>query len=126
MHENDTVASPLTAARTAPDLGALAGGWHVEPDSIRSFASAVADVRGDLELLRRAAADVAADPPMLGTSPIGDGLAAKFVDRAGADGLTGELDRVIAQLEAFVASAERTVAEYTERDTDAARSLRPL
>ncbi|HEY0636750.1 MAG TPA: hypothetical protein VGD67_03820 [Pseudonocardiaceae bacterium] len=113
-----------TGTATAPDLAGLSGGWQVEPEQVRAFATSVADVRQDLELLRRAAAEVAADPPLLGTSPIGDGLAAKFVDRAGNAGLVGELNRVIAQLEAFVASAERTVAEYQERDGTAARSLR--
>jgi hypothetical protein len=116
---------PVGQDAIAPDLSALAGGWQVEPEQVRRFAAAVAEVRGDLEQLRRAAHDVAADPPLLGTSPIGDGLAAKFVDRAGNAGLVGELNRVIAQMEAFVSSAERTVAEYQERDTTAAGSLRP-
>lgn len=113
-----------TTDTTAPDLSALAGGWQVEPEQVRTFAAAVAEVRADLEHLRRAAQEVAAAPPLLGTSPVGDGLAAKFVDRAGNDGLVGELNRVITQMEAFVSSAERTVAEYRERDTTAARTLR--
>jgi hypothetical protein len=111
-------------ATAAPDLAGLAGGWRVEPAEVRTFAAAVADVRTYLEHLRRAAADLAADPPLLGTSPVGDGLAAKFSDRAGAEGLLGELTRVVEQMDAFVQSAERTVAEYEERDTTAARSLR--
>lgn len=109
----------------APDLAGLAGGWRVEPAELRSFAAAVAEVRTDLEHLRRAAAELAGDPPLLGTSPIGDGLSAKFIDRAGAEGLLGELNRVIEQMDAFVGSAERTVAEYEQRDLGAARSLRP-
>jgi hypothetical protein len=113
-------------AGTAPDLGGLSGGWQVEPERVRAFAAAVSQVRVDLEQLRGAAAELVTDPPLLGTSPIGDGLAAKFTDRAGNEGLHGELTRVIAQLEAFIGSAERTMAEYLERDAAAAQSLRPL
>lgn len=113
-----------TTDSAAPDLSGLAGGWQVEPEQVRAFAAAVADVRSDLEHLRTAARDLAEDPPLLGTSPIGDGLAAKFTDRAGNEGLVGELNRVVEQMEAFVSTAERTVAEYRERDTTAARSLR--
>jgi len=113
-----------TNGEAAPDLSGLAGGWQVEPEQVRAFAAAVSEVRADLENLRRAAMELAADAPMLGTSPIGDGLAAKFSDRAGNNGLVGELTRVVTQVEAFVATAESTVVEYSERDTTAARSLR--
>lgn len=108
----------------APDLSGLSGGWQVEPSQVRAFAAAVSEVRTGLEHLRRAANDLVATPPLLGTSPIGDGLAAKFTDRAGTEGLLGELTRVVEQVDAFIASAERTVTEYEERDATAAWSLR--
>jgi hypothetical protein len=107
-----------------PDLTALSGGWQVEPSQLRAFAEKVSEVRAGLEHVRLAASELGVDPAQLGTSPVGDGLTAKFSDRAGADGLIGELNKVINQVDAFVTSAQQTVVEYEERDAAAADSLR--
>jgi hypothetical protein len=106
-----------------PNLSGLSGGWQVEPAEVRTFANAVYEVRQGIDLVRRQADELAADPPMLGTSSIGSGLAAKFLDRAGPDGLLGELQRVLTQLEDFVSAAERSAAEYEEKDNTAAWSF---
>ena len=108
---------------TPPDLTALSGGWHVEPDQVRTFASAVSEVRQGVNEIRRRADELAADPPMLGTSSVGNGLADKFRDRAGPEGLLGELYGVLTQLEDFVSAAEQTAAEYQQKDDTAAWSL---
>jgi hypothetical protein len=106
-----------------PDLTGLSGGWQVEPAEVRAFASAVYEVRQGINEIRRQADALAADPPLLGTSTIGHGLADKFLDRAGADGLLGELYGVLTQLEDFVTAAEQTAAEYQQKDNTAAWSF---
>lgn len=112
-----------TEAAAPPDLSGLSGGWQVEPAQVRAFASAVYEVRQDINEIRRQADALAADPPLLGTSSIGYGLAAKFLDRAGQDGLLGELYGLLNQLEDFVAAAEQTAAEYQQKDNTAAWSF---
>jgi len=110
-------------ATAAPDLSGLSGGWQVEPDQVRAFAAAVSEVRQGVNEIRSHADVLAADPPLLGTSSVGHGLASKFLDRAGPDGLMGELHRVLTQLEDFVAAAEQTAAEYQQKDNTAAWSF---
>lgn len=108
---------------TPPDLSGLSGGWQVEPAEVRAFANAVFEVRQGVNEIRAQADALAADAPQLGTSSIGHGLADKFLDRAGPQGLLGELQRVLTQLEDFVKAAEQTAAEYREKDNMAARSF---
>lgn len=110
-------------ASVPPDLSGLSGGWQVEPAEVRAFASAVYEVRQGINEIRRQTDELAADPPLLGTSSIGYGLADKFIDRAGPDGLLGELQGVLTQLEDFVNAAEQTAAEYQQKDDTAAWSF---
>ncbi|GGS13030.1 MULTISPECIES: hypothetical protein [Actinokineospora] len=102
-------------------------GWQVEPDQVREFAAAVEDVRRDLDAIM---ADVAAlsDPglePMLGTSPVGEELSAKFTDRlSGEHGLRGQLEAALRRMDEFVASAEKSAQGYQGSDENAADRFR--
>ncbi|MET1073938.1 MAG: hypothetical protein ABWY11_14930 [Umezawaea sp.] len=104
-----------------------AGGWQVEPDQVKDFALAVAEVRGHFEAMRRDAEELMhpANTPHMGTSPVGSALSDKFTDRlAGTDGLLEQLGVALDRMGEFVTSAEQTSARYRADDTNAAHSLR--
>jgi hypothetical protein len=94
-------------------------GWSVSPEQVREFAAAVAQVKADLDAVRREVEDFK-DPgllPMLGTSPPAQELSQKFGDRiAGENGLAGQLQTALSNLQDFVDSAEKTAAKYQEVD----------
>jgi len=113
------VDEPLTAGS--------GGGWTVEPEQVREFASAVEAVRADLAAITREVEDLSTPDyaPMLGTSPVGQEMAEKFADRMGSErGLRGQLNVALQRMEEFVASAERTAAQYQQVDEDNATNLR--
>ncbi len=106
---------------------ASSGGWTVDPDQVRTFAEAVAQVRRDLDRITREVDDLSTPDyaPMLGTSPVGQELAEKFTDRMGSEkGLRGQLNLAVAHMEEFVLSAENTAAQYLQTDADNASNLR--
>lgn len=107
--------------------GAPADGWAVDPSQVQAFADAVAEVRGQLDFIMRQVQDLAAPDyaPMLGTSPVGEELAQKLVDRLDSErGLRGQLSMAVAHMEEFVLAAEHTAASYLQSDTDGAHSYR--
>ncbi|ALG06701.1 hypothetical protein [Kibdelosporangium phytohabitans] len=95
-------------------------GWQITPHQLREFAAAVAQVKADLDAVRREVAEFR-DPaltPKLGTSPPARELADKFTDRiAGDHGLVGQLETAVANLQEFVDGAERTASKYQQVDT---------
>lgn len=104
-----------------------AAGWSIEPEQLRDFAAAVAQVRADLNAINSEVGDLAAPSfaPMLGTSPVGQQLAEKFTDRMGSEfGLKGQLEVALKRMEEFLASAEQTVASYEATDADHAQGYR--
>jgi hypothetical protein len=105
----------------------IGSAWQVDPSQVRAFAQAVQQVRDDLNAVRGQVDQLAAPAyqPMLGTSPVGQGLTAKFTDRVtGQQGLLPQLDTTLAHLDQFVATAEQAAANYVTTDTAAAESLR--
>ncbi|TCO58626.1 hypothetical protein [Actinocrispum wychmicini] len=102
-------------------------GWSVSPEQVREFAAAVAQVKADLDAVRREVEEFK-DPallPMLGTSPPAKELSEKFADRiAGDSGLAGQLQTALANLQDFVDSAEKTASKYQEVDSVAKNNLR--
>ncbi|MCE7008427.1 hypothetical protein LWC34_37280 [Kibdelosporangium philippinense] len=94
-------------------------GWEVSPDQLREFAAALAKVKADLDAVRREVAEFR-DPalaPQLGTSPPARELAEKFTDRiAGDNGLAGQLEKAVANLQEFVDGAEKAASKYQEVD----------
>ncbi|MGH3760644.1 hypothetical protein [Actinophytocola sp.] len=97
------------------------GNWRVEPEQVREFAAAVEQVRSDLARITSEVAELSTPDyaPMLGTSPVGQELADKFTDRMGSQrGLHGQLTTAVARMEEFIASAERSAAEYLQVDGD--------
>jgi hypothetical protein len=111
----------------SPDPAGSAGGWRVDPAQVRDFAAAVEQVRADLNAIFKEVNQMSTPnyAPMLGTSPVGQQLAEKFIDRMGSDGgLTGLLDTALKRMEEFVASAEKSAASYQATDEDNASGFR--
>lgn len=109
------------------DSTGIANVWQVEPGQVREFAQAVQQVRDNLNAVRGEVNQLAAPAyqPMLGTSPVGQGLTSKFTDRVtGPQGLLAHLDTALAQLDQFVATAEHAATHYVSNDATSAESLR--
>ncbi|MEV4318607.1 hypothetical protein [Actinocrispum sp. NPDC049592] len=118
--------SPTTAPAPVPSMHGDQG-WEVSPEMVREFAAAVAQVKADIDAVRREVAEFR-DPalaPMLGTSPPAKELSEKFADRiAGEAGLAGQLETALANLQEFVDGAEKTAAKYQETDAVARDGFR--
>lgn len=103
---------------SAPVTGA---NWQVEPEQVQAFAAAVEQVRADLAKISSEVAEMSTPnyAPLLGTSPVGQELADKFTDRMGSEqGLHGQLTAAITRMEEFIASAEKSAAQYQTVDGD--------
>jgi len=130
------VAPAGPVAPTAPlapvqgnELTDLNGGWQVDPDQVSKFASAVQQVRNDLEAVFQQANQLtsASYQPQLGSSPVGVALTAKFVDRlSGGEGLLPNLSTVLTHLDQFVSNAEQAAAQYTDTESTTTGSLKSL
>ena len=110
-----------------PNAVTGADGWQVEPAQIREFAAAVEEVRADLDAIFADVAELATPAylPMLGTSPVGQELAEKFTERLGGEtGLRGQLESALKRMEEFVASAEKSAANYAQSDDSSATRFR--
>src|ERR1041384_3656402 len=85
----------VPAAPEAPSAIPAGQGWAVSPEQVREFAAAVAQVKADLDAVRREAEEFS-DPPLtpkLGPSPPARELSEKCADRiAGENGLAGQLE----------------------------------
>ena len=95
--------------------------WQVDPEQVRAFGAAVEQVRRDLEKITSEVGEMSTPnyAPMLGTSPVGQELAEKFTDRMGSEqGLHGQLTTALARMEEFLASAEKSAAQYQQVDGD--------
>jgi hypothetical protein len=111
------------------ELTDLAGGWQVTPDKVTAFAGAVQQVRADLDAVFQQVDQLTSPSyqPQLGSSPVGQALTAKFVDRLSGDqGLLSNLNAVLTHLDQFVSNAEQSASQYTQADTSAADSLPKL
>jgi hypothetical protein len=112
---------------TEEPAGGVGGDWQVEPEQVRAFAAAVEQVRSDLAKVTSEVAQMSTPnyAPMLGTSPVGQELAEKFTDRMGGEqGLRGQLNTALARMEEFIASAERSAAQYQQVDEDNSTKLK--
>lgn len=111
----------------AMDANTLPGGWQVDPSKVNDFANAVAQVRADLNTVFSQVNQLTSPSyqPQLGTSPCGQALTAKFLDRlSGSDGLLSNLNAVLTNLDGFVSNAQQSAAQYQEADSSAADTLR--
>jgi hypothetical protein len=109
-----------------PDSGS-ASGWQVDADQVRDFAAAVDQVRADLDKISKEVNEMSTPnyAPLLGTSPVGQELAAKFSDRMGAEhGLRGLLNQALKNVDEFIQSAEKTAAAYQASDQGSASGFR--
>jgi hypothetical protein len=115
MDAADDPASPAPVPASVP----AGQGWQVSPEQVRDFAAAVAQVKADLDEVRKEVEEFR-DPalaPKLGTSPPARELSDKFADRiAGDSGLAGQLETALANLQEFVDGAQRTAEKYQESD----------
>lgn len=133
---NPTVAKPTgttptssasgTSSQQGLQLTDLNGGWQVWPGQVSGFASAVRQVRDDLDAVFKQV-DQLTSPSyqtQLGTSPVGTALTAKFLDRlSGGQGLLANLDAVLSHLDQFVSNAEQSASRYEEADKASAAKL---
>ncbi|HEX4724409.1 MAG TPA: hypothetical protein VH333_17960 [Pseudonocardiaceae bacterium] len=133
-----TLTPATTPAPTAPttiapvkgnELSDLPGGWQVSPDKVSAFAGAVQQVRADLDAVFKQV-DLLTSPSyqaQLGSSPVGQALTAKFVDRLSGDqGLLTSLSSVLTHLDQFVSNAEQSATQYQGSDTSTADTLNTL
>ena len=118
-----------TAPTKGTELSDLPGGWQVSPDKVNAFASAVQQVRADLDAVFKQV-DLLTSPsyqPQLGSSPVGQALTAKFVDRLSGDqGLLTSLSSVLTHLDQFVSNAEQSASQYQGTDTSTSDTLNTL
>ena len=121
--------APGTAPSSGNQLSDLVGGWQVTPSQITKFASAVQQVRSDLDTVFRQVNQLTSPAylPQLGSSPVGQALTQKFVDRlSGGQGLLSNLSTVLSNLDQFVANAEQAAAAYNETEQITTDSLKSL
>lgn len=127
-----TDTSGSTGMASTPALGdptnmsGLPGAWQVSPDQVAAFSTAVQQVRSDLDTVFQQVNELTSPTyqPQLGSSPVGQALTAKFVDRlSGESGLLSSLNAVLSHLDQFVSNAERCAADYQESDASSATSL---
>ena len=112
---------------TEEPAGGVGGEWQVEPEQVRAFAAAVEQVRSDLAKIASEVGQMSMPnyATLLGTSPVGQELAEKFTDRMGGEqGLHGQLSTALARMEEFIASAERSAAQYQQVDDDNSSKLK--
>lgn len=119
-----TATTPTTPA--APATAALGGSWQVDPDKVTDFANTVAQVRSDLDTVFNQVNQLTSPSyqPQLGSSPCGQALTAKFLDRlSGSGGLLSNMNAVLTQLDQFVTNAQQSAAQYQDADTSTASNL---
>lgn len=124
-----TVQTPTAPGAQGPELTDLPGGWQVSPDEVKKFASAVQQVRNDLTAVLHQVDQLTSPSyqPQLGTSPVGQALTAKFLDRlAGGQGLLPNLQAVLQHLDAFVANAEQVASNYVSTESTMTDTLKSL
>lgn len=108
------------------ELVDMPGGWQVSPDQVKAFADAVAQVRNDLDTVFRQVDQLTSPDyqPQLGSSPVGQALTGKFVDRlSGGQGLLANLNVVLQHLDDFVTNAEQTAQQYQETEQSTTDTL---
>jgi len=111
------------------ELTDLNGGWQVDPEQVSKFAGAVQQVRSDLDAVFQQVNQLTSPAylPQLGSSPVGQALTAKFVDRlSGGQGLLSNLSTVLSHLDQFVANAEQAAAHYIDTETTTADTMKSL
>jgi hypothetical protein len=124
-----SVTSTSPAVGQGVQLTDLHGGWQVWPGEVVEFATAVQQVRDDLNAVLQQVDQLtsASYQAQLGTSPVGTGLTAKFVNRlSGGEGLLANLGTVLQHLDDFVSNAGRSAAHYQEADQASAAGLKSI
>lgn len=111
------------------ELTDLNGGWQVDPTQVTKFASAVQQVRSDLDAVFQQVNQLTSPSylPQLGSSPVGQALTAKFVDRlSGGQGLLPNLSTVLTHLDQFVSNAEQAASHYIDTETSTTDNMKSL
>jgi hypothetical protein len=126
---NTEVGVAPVAPGQGKELSDLTGGWSVHPDQVKAFAAAVHQVRADLDAVFKQVDQLTSPAylPQLGSSPVGQALTAKFVDRlSGGSGLLPNLSTVLNHLDQFVRNAEQAASGYQDSDESSAGTLKSL
>jgi hypothetical protein len=122
---------PVMASSTAAPANAASSGWEVDEDRLSYFARSVEHARERLREVQEKVERMqsASFTPRLGTSPAGQQLEKKFIDRLDSplddptDPSTGGLRPLLAEamrrMEEFIAGAEAAAKSYTENEAAA-------
>jgi hypothetical protein len=125
-----TSGTPADGSQPAgPQPGDLTGGWQVTPDQVKQFAHAVQQVRSDLVTVFHQVDQLTSPAylPQLGSSPVGQALTAKFLDRlSGSQGLLSNLYTVLNHLDQFVTNAEQVAAQYEQTESSTSDGMQSL
>lgn len=126
MTDTNSAVPPAPTTGSTGSSPAAGAGWQVWPGQVTTFATAVQQVRDDLNAVFSQVDQLTSTAyhPQLGSSPTGQSLTDKFVDRLSGDqGLLTQLRAVLSNLDKFVSNAEHTANQYTQADSTAASGL---
>jgi hypothetical protein len=104
---------------------AVAGQVGVDPDAAQTVLNKIRSGKDSVEALLRSAGTLA-QPPKLGANPVGQAIAAKFVQRAdgGGDSYTAALQNLYHQYEQAEQGIVMAMAKYHEIDEASAAPFR--
>jgi hypothetical protein len=104
---------------------AVAGQVGVDPDAAQTVLNKIRTGKDAVENLLNGAGALA-QPPQLGANPVGQAIAAKFVERAdgGGDSYTAALQNLYSQYEQAEQGIVTAMAKYQEIDQASAAPFR--
>lgn len=104
---------------------AAAGQIGVDPDAAQAVLNKIRTGKDAVEALLNASGALA-NPPKLGDNPVGNAMAAKFVQRAdgGGDSYAAALQNLLSQYEAAEQGIVTAMSRYHEMDQAAADPFR--
>lgn len=106
---------------------AAAGQIGVDPDAAQAVLNKIRTGKDAVEALLHASGTLA-NPPKLGDNPVGNAMAAKFVQRAdgGGDSYSAALQNLLSQYEAAEQGIVTAMSRYHEMDQAAADPFRSV
>jgi hypothetical protein len=106
---------------------AVAGQVGIDPDAAQTVLNKIRTGKDAIEALLSSAGTLA-QPPKLGANPVGEAIAAKFVERAdgGGNSYTAALQNLFSQYEQAEQGIVTAIAKYHEIDQVSADPFRQV